>query len=193
MTVRWGKRIAAGALAGGIICASWCACVAVMGMRASASPAEMGVIFGTAVTDAGVPKPALQDRLETGLLLWKEKRVRELMVSGAVETANHQDEAEIMAHWLENHGVPAEAIIVDSQGNNTWLTALHVAQEAPEGAVVVSQWFHIMRAEWALRHAGVKDVSGAYPKVFRLPELYYLFREAVALPVYWVTKPAPAQ
>lgn len=153
----------------------------------------MAVIFGTAVTDQGVPKPALRDRLETGLDLWKERHVRTLMVSGAIETENHQDEAEIMAHWLEAHGVPASDIIVDSQGNNTWLTALHVAEESPDGAVVVSQWFHIMRAEWALRYAGVNRVSGAYPARFRIPELWYLFREAVALPVYALTKTLPSR
>ncbi|UMM09182.1 YdcF family protein [Gluconobacter frateurii] len=177
----------------GLLLTAWCGVVAWCGVRSSVQPAEMAVIFGTAVTDQGVPKPALRDRLETGLDLWKEHHVRTLMVSGAVETENHQDEAEIMAHWLEAHGVPASDIIVDSQGNNTWLTALHVAEESPDGAIVVSQWFHIMRAEWALRHAGVNRVSGAYPPRFRIPELWYLFREAVALPVYALTKTPPSR
>ncbi|MFT8376761.1 MAG: YdcF family protein [Gluconobacter japonicus] len=176
-----------------LVLVGWCSVVAWVGVRASVQPAEMAIIFGTAVTDQGVPKPALRDRLETGLELWKSRHVQTLMVSGAVETENHQDEAEIMAHWLEAHGVPASDIIVDSQGNNTWLTALHVAEEAPNGAIVVSQWFHIMRAEWALRHAGVTAISAAYPAKFRLPELWYLFREAVALPVYALTKTPPSR
>jgi len=80
---------------------------------------------------------------------------------------------------------------VDPLGNNTWLTALHVARLRPDGAIVVTQWFHILRAEWALRRVGVAPVSGAAPSRFRPVELWYLFRDSVALPVYVLTKAPP--
>ncbi|MFT8990206.1 MAG: YdcF family protein [Gluconobacter albidus] len=169
----------------------WMGFVAFRGLSAVPERSEMAVIFGTAVTAKGKPRPALQERLQEGLRLWRAGLVRTVMVSGAIESGNHRDEARIMADWLMERGVPEAAIIVDSHGNNTWLTALHVARLHPQGAVVVTQWFHILRAEWALGRAGVSPVSGAAPSRFRLAELWYLFRDSVALPVYVLTK-APA-
>ncbi|WP_082780130.1 YdcF family protein [Gluconobacter albidus] len=169
----------------------WMGFVAFRGLSAVPERSEMAVIFGTAVTAKGKPRPALQERLQEGLRLWRAGLVRTVMVSGAIESGNHRDEARIMADWLMERGVPEAAIIVDSHGNNTWLTALHVARLHPQGAVVVTQWFHILRAKWALGRAGVSPLSGAAPSRFRLAELWYLFRDSVALPVYVLTK-APA-
>lgn len=169
----------------------WMGFVAFRGLSAVPERSEMAVIFGTAVTAKGKPRPALQERLQEGLRLWRAGLVRTVMVSGAIESGNHRDEARIMADWLMERGVPEAAIIVDSHGNNTWLTALHVARLHPQGAVVVTQWFHILRAKWALGRAGLSPVSGAAPSRFRLAELWYLFRDSVALPVYVLTK-APA-
>ncbi|MBF0887316.1 YdcF family protein [Gluconobacter sp. LMG 1744] len=169
----------------------WMGFVAFRGLSAVPKQSEMAVIFGTAVTAKGKPRPALQERLQEGLRLWRAGLVRTVMVSGAIESGNRRDEARIMADWLMVRGVPEAAIIVDSHGNNTWLTALHVARLHPQRAVVVTQWFHILRAEWALGRAGVSPVSGAAPSRFRLAELWYLFRDSVALPVYVLTKAPP--
>ncbi|MBN3866986.1 YdcF family protein [Gluconobacter kondonii] len=169
----------------------WMGFVAFRGVSAVPERSEMAVIFGTAVTAKGQPRPALRERLEEGLRLWRGGLVRTVMVSGAIESGNRRDEARIMANWLMERGVPEAAIIVDSHGNNTWLTALHVARLHPQGAVVVTQWFHVLRAEWALERAGVSPVSGAAPSRFRLAELWYLFRDSVALPVYVLTKAPP--
>ena len=169
----------------------WMGFVAFRGVSAVPERSEMAVIFGTAVTAKGQPRPALRERLEEGLRLWRGGLVRTVMVSGAIESGNRRDEARIMADWLMVRGVPEAAIIVDSHGNNTWLTALHVARLHPQGAVVVTQWFHVLRAEWALERAGVSPVSGEAPSRFRLAELWYLFRDSVALPVYVLTKTPP--
>ena len=185
------RRLRRGLAGAGVVCGVlllWMGGVAFRGVSAVPVRSEMAVILGTAVTQKGEPRPALRERLEEGLRLWRAGFVRTIMVSGAIESGNHQDEARIMADWLMARDVPASAIIVDSHGNNTWLTALHVARLHPEGAVVVTQWFHVLRSEWALRRAGIRPVSGAAPCRFRMLELWYLFRDSVALPVYVLTK-----
>lgn len=195
MSRLWRRKIASGLgvaaiLAGALLL--WMGFVAFRGISAAPVRSEMAVILGTAVTQKGEPRPALRERLEEGLQVWRAGLVRTVMVSGAIESGNHHDEARIMADWLMARGVPASAIVVDSHGNNTWLTALHVARLHPASVVVVTQWFHILRSEWALGRAGVTSVSGAAPSRFRLAELWYLFRESVALPVYVLTKAPPA-
>ena len=42
------------------------------------------------------------------------------------------DEAQVMADYLAARGVPRSAILIDHEGNNTYLTALHTAQIAQE-------------------------------------------------------------
>ena len=54
-------------------------------------------------------------------------------------------------------------------------------------AVVVTQYFHITRTRYALRRAGVAMVSTAHARYFEMRDLYSIAREAIALPVYWLT------
>ena len=70
-----------------------------------------------------------------------------------------------MRDVLIRSGVPAGAIIVDREGNNTRLTAIHARRIMQErgwqSAVVISQYYHVPRAKLALRQEGVAHVSAA--------------------------------
>ncbi|QDH18015.1 YdcF family protein [Swingsia samuiensis] len=166
------------------------AVIAVKDIRTTPELSDVAVIFGTAVTAEGEPRWALRERLKTGLSLWKNKKATVLMVSGAIEKKNHnQDEAQIMAHWLEKEGVPAQAIMIDSHGNNTWCTAQNTARFFPHRRlIVVTQWFHVARARWALSQFDFQHISAAYPRHFKIIEIWYLFREAIAWPAYMLLK-----
>ena len=87
--------------------------------------------------------------------------------------------------------MPREAIILDEYGNTTQATALNSAaimkQRGLASAVVVTQYFHITRSRLALRRAGVAMVSTAHARYFEMRDLYSIAREAIALPIYWLT------
>src|SRR5262245_65989965 len=94
-----------------------------------------------------------------------------------------------MADYLAGQRkVPREAIILDEYGNNTLATAQNSAAIMKErgltSAVVITQYFHITRARYALRRAGVATVCTAHARYFEMRDLYSIAREAVALPVY---------
>ena len=82
---------------------------------------------------------------------------------------------------------------------DTMATAHHVTAVAAGGAAAtVSQWFHLPRAMLAMRGAGTRDMSGAWPRFVEARDVYSFLREGVAVPFYAVrlmgadAMPAPA-
>lgn len=107
--------------------------------------AEAIIILGVRVRSDGTPSDAMLDRLETGLELWHDGVAPTIVVTGAnSEEARHQ--VDVMARWLEGEGVPADVIIHDDGGVNTYDSmwrARHVYHF--ERIVAVSQQFHLAR------------------------------------------------
>jgi uncharacterized SAM-binding protein YcdF (DUF218 family) len=51
-------------------------------------------------------------------------------------------------------------------------------------ALAVTQYFHVPRTMLALKRQGVAEVSGAYPAILEMRELYTVFRELPAVALY---------
>ncbi len=173
--------------------------LAIAGLSARPHGCALAVVFGNAIDATGQPSPRLRARLQTALALYRTGIVRRVMVSGGIEQQGHRNEAKAMAAWLEAADVPPAAIIQDPEGTDTMATARHAAAlAAGGGAVAVSQWFHLPRAMLAMRRAGIRDVSGAWPRFLEVRDAYSFLREGVALPVYLLRRrggdasPAPA-
>jgi uncharacterized SAM-binding protein YcdF (DUF218 family) len=97
-----------------------------------------------------------------------------------------------MAAYLTAQRVPPSAILQDPNGIDTLATSRNTACLVGQGSVlVVTQWFHVPRTLIAMRRAGLRDVSAAWPRYVEWRDLYSFLREAVAIPVY-VLKPASA-
>ena len=89
-----------------------------------------------------------------------------------------------MADYLWARGVPRQALVVDSQGVNTWRTARFTADYLKErgldSVIVVSQHFHIPRSVWALKKAGCPKVGQAAPDYWESLDIYSTLREIPA-------------
>jgi vancomycin permeability regulator SanA len=157
------------------------------GLLARPAPADVAIVFGNTVNGDGTPSPRLVARLEAAERLHAPGLVRTWFVSGGIGREGH-DESRVMRDWLVAHGVPHAAIVRDSLGFNSHLTALHAARwmqaHGVRRAVVVTQYFHVARAVLACRRAGIKVVGAQAPRWFEPRDLYSLARELVALPVY---------
>ena len=134
-----------------------------LGLDSTARPADVAIVFGNQVQPDGTPSPRLVARLETAAKLGRSRLVHTLFVSGGIGREGH-DESLVMRDWLVAHGVPDSAIVRDSLGSNSHLTALHAAAwmraHGVHRANVVTQYFHVARAVLACRRAGI-DVVGA--------------------------------
>jgi len=108
------------------------------------------------VRDDGTPSGVLQDRLDEALGVWREGRVKRILVSGDHATPAY-DEPNAMRTYLEAHGVPPNRHLHGSRGLDTYSSvwrARHVF--GARSVIVVTQQFHLPRAVWVARSLGME-------------------------------------
>jgi len=152
---------------------------------------DLAVVLGNKVNVDGVPSPRLAARLDRAYQIWLDKRCSAILVSGGTGVEGW-DEAVVMKSYLESKGIPEGIIIVDSNGYDTWQTALKVKQVLSEidgeSAVAVSQFFHLSRCKISFKRAGIENVSSSYARFFETRDFYATFREVPAILKYWFFK-----
>lgn len=105
------------------------------------------------------PSLCLEERLATALELYRSGTVRRLLLSGDHGTSGY-DEVNAMRAWLMERGVPTDHLFLDHAGFDTYDTmirARHVFQV--DGALIVSQKFHLPRAVYLARAVGLNAVG----------------------------------
>ena len=130
-----------------------------------APPRPIAIVLGASVRRDGRPSAVLADRLDTAAALLRNGRVREVLVSGDRDFEREYDEVGVMARYLQDHGVPPDAIRIDPHGFRTYDSmwrARHVYGVTQ--ALVVTNAFHLPRAVWIGRQLGI-DCGGVYPPV----------------------------
>lgn len=158
------------------------------GWRDSRSRADVAVVFGNKVNEDGSLSDRLQARLDQAILLYQQKRIHHIIVSGGMGKEGFF-EADKMQEYLLKKQIPAEIIIVDNLGNDTELTvknSLAIMQE--KGfitAISVSQYFHQTRAKMLFRKYGFTQIESSSPNYMEWRDLYSLGREVVEFYVEW--------
>ena len=115
------------------------------------------IVLGNRVFEDGSPSAELAARLQTALALYRAGRASKVVVSGRV--AGGYDEPHAMAAWLEARGVSPVNIVVDVGGHRTAATMAGSAALGVRSALVVSQGYHLPRALYLARHAGIDAVG----------------------------------
>ncbi len=64
-----------------------------------------------------------------------------------------------MAVWLQQHGVPKEAIVIDPAGRRTAATMANAAALGIRSALIATQAFHLPRSLYLARGAGIDAVG----------------------------------
>jgi vancomycin permeability regulator SanA len=157
------------------------------GLLTIARPADVAIVLGNTVEADGQPSPRLAARLDRAYDCFAASQCRVLFVSGGIDPAG-ADEAAVMRDYLLTRGVPADRIVTDSAGVNSWATARHASDYMRDhgyvSALAVTQYFHVPRTLLALHRHGVTDVSGGYPRFFEWRDLYSVVRELPAVAWY---------
>jgi vancomycin permeability regulator SanA len=147
---------------------------------------EYAVVLGNQVYPSGEPSERLKARLNRAAELFRAGTVAKIIVSGGLGKEGH-DEATVMKQYLEIQGIPPTALIADSFGNNTRLTAQNAHQWAKtdKSIIVVSQLYHVSRAKMAFEQGGFTHVGVAYPHYFEWRDVLASLRELPAWISYW--------
>ncbi len=152
------------------------------GIKNDQYSSDVAVILGNKVHKDGRLSVRLEKRLECGLSLYNDKRVKQIIVSGGLGKEGHY-EAEIMKIYLLNHGVKASDILVDNYGNNTRLTVKNTLRLKEKhkfsSIIVVSQYYHITRIKMLFKKHDVY-VHGVSPDYFEPRDIFSIPREFIA-------------
>ena len=98
----------------------------------------------------------LSDRITAAAELYEAGRVDKLLLSGDHGRVDY-DEVGTMKRILLARGIPAEDIFTDHAGFDTWDSAQRARRVFDvDSAVVVTQRFHMARALYDARRAGLK-------------------------------------
>ncbi len=82
-------------------------------------PADAIVVMGAAQYD-GRPSPQLAARLDHVIELWPQGLAPLVVVTGGKRSGDRFTEAQASASYLEARGVPADDIVLEDQGTNSY-------------------------------------------------------------------------
>ena len=127
--------------------------------EAAAPTAPVALVLGAEVYPDGTPSPFLAGRLDLARRLLAAGRVQVLLLSGD-GAAREYDEPEAMQAYLLAAGVPADRMVLDRYGLDTYDSCLRAARVyGVRRVVVVTQSYHLPRAVGTARALGL-DAEG---------------------------------
>ena len=152
-------------------------------------PADAVVVFGARAYADGRPSLALEDRVLTGVELFRQGLAPRLLFSGGPGDGEHH-EVEVMRDLAVASGVPRDAIELDYVGLDTASTVRNTAarlEANPDARVLaVSQWYHLPRIKMTFARAGLDVSTVPAQETRRLRKRsWFLVRETAAFWVYW--------
>ena len=122
-------------------------------------PRDVAIVLGASVYRSGRPSPVVERRLGAALELLRAGKIRSILVSGDHRPEVY-DEADAMARWLLRAGVPPDHLKLDRAGARTWDSMVRAAEVfGVKSAVVCTQAFHLPRATYLARSAGIDAVG----------------------------------
>jgi vancomycin permeability regulator SanA len=150
-------------------------------------PADVAVVFGAQVHENGRASTSLNDRMNTAIQLYKQGLVDHLIVSGGVGDSGY-NEAIVMRDLAREAGVPAKAIVIDSNGVNTGATVADTVpffgEDGWRRVLAVSQFYHLPRIKLAYQRAGWNVLTVPAGTSTPIPQTpYSVVRE---IPAFWM-------
>jgi uncharacterized SAM-binding protein YcdF (DUF218 family) len=124
-----------------------------------AQPADVILVLGAAEY-RGLPSPVLKLRLDHALQLYQRKIAPRILTTGGSGGDPDFTEGEVARNYLARKGVPAEAILVEPEGETTWHSIVAATEMMRRmnlrSCVLVSDGYHIYRAKRMMQSQGVE-------------------------------------
>jgi uncharacterized SAM-binding protein YcdF (DUF218 family) len=191
--------IAGGILAVPLAVALWVAWV-MAGIHLYASKtvsgkADAAIVLGAAEYN-NRPSPVFRERINHAINLYKEGRVRLLILTGGAGAGSPYTEAEVARDYAVKHGVPAEDIRIEDVSRITYDNLREarriVKHEGAKRVFIVSDPLHMKRAVTMARDLGLDAYPSPTPTtLFKTwkTKRPFLFRETYYLCLYRLGRP----
>ena len=117
--------------------------------------ADCIMVLGAGILDAETPTDMLRDRLDTGILLYKNGVAPKILLTGDNGTVTH-NEIHVMLNYVKKAGVPEADIFCDHAGFSTY-DSMYRAKSIFEvdSLIVVTQTYHEYRALYIAEKLGL--------------------------------------
>lgn len=142
---------------------------------------DVCLVLGTTPNRKGKKNsnPYFFNRIDAAAKLYKEKKVKTIIVSG--DSSKYYDETKTMRDALIQRGIPNKAIKLDTKGKGTFESILQMKKHFKiEKFTIVSQEFQNERAIFIANHYGL-DAIGFNARDIEIKKGYRVFfREAFA-------------
>ncbi|OMF19878.1 hypothetical protein BK127_02950 [Paenibacillus sp. FSL H7-0331] len=127
---------------------------------------EVGIILGSSLKN-NVATPSLQERLDGGIKLFKDGKIKHIIVSGGLDRTEFQlTEAEGMRNYLLEHGIADNVIMMEQEATSTYENLLFsqrfMLQQKWNSAVLITHRYHMLRAMEMAEFLNYRQVE-AYP------------------------------
>lgn len=159
------------------------------GLVDNAQPSDVIVVLGNKVELDGRPSSRLRARLDKVTQLFNREKPLFVLVSGGIGKEGF-DEAKVMKEYLVKKGVPAEKIIEDNEGVDSFETSkntkVFMEQNDLYSVLLVTNYYHVSRTRLALKKSGINEVYSAHADYFEIRDLYSIPREVIGYMYYLV-------
>lgn len=117
--------------------------------------ADCIMVLGAGIIDAETPTDMLRDRLDAGILLYRNSVAPKILLTGDNGTVTH-NEIHVMLNYVKRAGVPEEDIFCDHAGFSTY-DSMYRAKSIfeVEHLIVVTQTYHEYRALYIAEKLGL--------------------------------------
>lgn len=117
--------------------------------------ADCILVLGCSVRADGTPSAMLQDRVETGIRLYKQGVADKILMSGD-HGQDDYNEVQVMKDMAVAAGVPAEDVFMDHAGFSTY-ESVYRAKEIfqADKIVIVTQKYHLYRGIYTAEELGL--------------------------------------
>ena len=157
------------------------------GYKDHVTDADTLIVLGAGLNRNGNPTAAQRYRTARAAVLWHEGHAPNVICTGGTPWYASRSEADACKELLLEAGVPEDAILLENRSRSTQENAIY-SKEIMDAhgwttAVVVSDRYHLLRADWLFNSAGITAVTTPSSVAYLGPFNYArnLMREVAAL------------
>lgn len=157
-------------------------------LNSDVEDADAILIFWNKVNIDGSLSMRLKSRMDMWIEIYNSNQIDYIVVSWGV-WKEWFDEAVVMKDYLVSNNITESVIIIDNKWTNSHESAVQFEKISKEynidSVIVVSQYFHILRAKLALQQLWFHNIYSASAKMFpEIRDLYSIPREIIGYYVY---------
>jgi uncharacterized SAM-binding protein YcdF (DUF218 family) len=168
-----------------LVCTALAGAVYAYSRSDGAREVDVIIVLGAGLRRDGRPGPALWRRGEHAAALYAEGYAEHLICAGGFPLRQSRSEADACREVLVANGVPEDAIVLEERSRSTEENAVYsdeiMQENGWETALVVSDGYHLLRAQWIFAQQGMNVTTSPARDPSLINHVTSIGREVIAL------------